>query len=139
MAKFTYKLDEELKIGKIYNEEGVFQGEAPIHRLNDNDWRLKVDKIITTGKKWVGIGKKDAPRLEGEFDDTPATTSTGSSRLTLEKCKEYLTDDEALTFEALYNKAKAKFEETHKNDKIDKKLAQLQAMMEKLQAMKSQA
>lgn len=138
MAKFTYTLNEDLKSASIFNEEGVLVGSAPIHRLNDNDWRLKVDKIITSGKKWVGIGKADSYRTEGEFDDMPSTNATGSSRFTLNKVVEYLFDDEAATFKALVEKAEARYEKDHKYDRVLKniKVEDLDALMEMLQKRK---
>lgn len=137
MAKFTYTLDENLKSASIFNEEGVLVGRAPIHRLNEKDWRIKVDKVITSGKKWVGIGNAESYKTEGSFDDAPSTNATGSSRLTLEKVAEYLDETEQETFKTLYEKAKAKFEEAHKVEKIDKQIEKLQALMEKLQQAKS--
>lgn len=138
MAKFTYTLNEDLKSASIFNEEGVLVGSAPIHRLNDKDWRIKVDKVITSGKKWVGIGKADNYKTSGEFDDMPSTNATGSSRLTLEKVAEYLDETEQATFKALYEKAKAKFDEAHKYEKVLKniKVEELDALMALLQKKK---
>ena len=97
---------------------------------------MHVSKILDTGKKWVGIGKKDAYKTEGEFEDIASVNATGG-RLTLEKVCDSLADDEKATFRQLYDKAKAKYEETHKAEKIDKQIEKLQALMEKLQAQKS--
>ena len=137
MAKFTYELQEGNKKATIFDCEGNEIGVASVITMSENDVRIYVKKVLTTGKKWVCIGKSDDLKLTGEFDDTPSENL--KVYLSLTNIAEYLDEQDKQTFAQLHEKAKAKFEELNATRKQDAKIAKLQAQLEELLKAKAQA
>ena len=127
MAKFTYELQEGNKKATIFDCEGNEIGVASVITMSESDVRIYVKKVLTTGKKWVCIGKSDDLKLTGEFDDTPSENL--KVYLSLTNIADYLDDTDKQTFAQLHEKAKAKFEELNATRKKDNEIARLQAKL----------